>query len=159
MRIVKCVAALKLMRRCPPLFAPIALAASSLNWKREPGKAEPVAFSVLCTWRCRLDCAELLPDFPDIKRDAERLLYFHLHTQIAMIPVPEGAYTTQLRPDGSVEDTKMEKAQGNAFVSTDPETGLTLENVMKSIDDVAHQMAKQEAQMLYRRLGGEDVAC
>jgi hypothetical protein len=30
-RIVKCVAALKLMRRCPPVFAPVALAACSLT--------------------------------------------------------------------------------------------------------------------------------
>jgi len=106
--------------------------------------------------------APMLPDFPDIKNQISPILMnylnrrvrFHLgfFGEIPMVPIPEGSFTKLVRADGTCDDTPLEKAQGKISVDTTPNGGLSFEAVLKSIDDVAQQMALQEKQMLFRRI-------
>jgi len=104
----------------------------------------------------------MLPDFPDIKNQVTPILMNYLNNrvrfhmgffgEIPIVPIPEGSHTKLLRADGTCDDTPLEKAQGKISVETSPQGGLSFQSVLKSIDDVAQQMAQQEKQMLFRRI-------
>src|SRR5271166_5063284 len=104
----------------------------------------------------------MLPDFPEIKQHVHQFLMHYLHsrllrhmgvlTSVPRVSIPEGAYTKLIRPDATTDEMKMEKIEAELLASNDPREGLSLDEVLKSLDDAARQMAEKQTQMVFRRI-------
>ncbi len=94
----------------------------------------------------------MLPDFPEIKQHVHQFLMQYLDNRVRhhmgflrlvrRVFVPEGAQTKLVRPDGTTDELQMKKAEVELLASTNPTEGLSLEEVLKSLDDAARKMAE-----------------
>jgi hypothetical protein len=104
----------------------------------------------------------MLPDFPEIKQHVHQFLMHYLDNRcryhmgvlrlVRSVSIPEGSHTKVTRPDGTTDEPKMERAEVGLFASSDPRKGLSFEEVLKSLDDAARQMAEKQTQMMFRRI-------
>jgi hypothetical protein len=104
----------------------------------------------------------MLPDFPEIKQHMHQFLKHYLDNRlrchmgvlrlVRRVSAPEGGHTKLIRPDGTTDEPKMENAEVGLFASTDPRKGLSFEEVLRSFDDAARQMAEKQTRMMFTRI-------